>query len=44
MFMPEYFWGGDKQLYTSFEHYLIIMSLPLKGSIDPLGGPHMSIT
>ena len=42
--MPEYLLGGDEQLYASFEHYLIIMSLPLKGSTDPLGGPHMSIT
>ena len=41
--MHEYFWGGDEQLYAIFEHYLIIMSLPLKESIDPLGGPHMSI-
>ena len=44
MFMPEYFWGGVKQLHASFEHYLIVMSLPLKGSIDPLGGTRMSFT
>ena len=42
--MPEYFWGGDVQLYASFEHYLIIMSLPLKGSIDLLGERFMSVT
>ena len=41
--MHEYFGGGDKQLYAIFEHYLIIMNLLLRGSIDPLGGPHMSI-
>ena len=34
----------DEQLYASFEHYLMIMSLHLKGSIDPWGGHHMSIT